>query len=319
MTMEIGVGLWTFQSTAHHPRAIGAQYRDFPAVARRVEELGFAHLWLGEHRFWYDAWCPAPLMPIAAAAAATTTLRFGTAMALLPQHDAERLRQQVHSVSAIAGNRLELGVGLGHRDAEFDGVGVPRTLRGRRMEAGLDVLLREPAVLPAIKVWVGGMAPAALRRLGRRGLSSLMPQTLSATATRRAIDTIAEAAGEAGACRGRIGMLKDIWVDVDGSRGREWFLPRLRQHYLEEAGAWWVLKGDKHGFARPDDLETQVDRVVDSAIVGTPDEVTEELDGLAADGVEQVVARLNFDFVEPTRLDETMELFASTALKAVAR
>ena len=318
MTLEVGVGLWNFQSTAHHPRSLGREYGDFPAVARRVEELGFAHLWLGEHRFWYDAWCPAPLMPIAAAAAATTTLHLGTAMTLLPQHDPERLRQQVETVRAVAGDRLELGVGLGHRDAEFDGVGLARNRRGRRMEAGLDVLLRGPRVLPVTQLWVGGMAPAALQRLGRRGLSSLMPQTLSSDVTRRAIGTITEAAHEGGVEPGRIGMLKDVWVDVDGRRGREWFLPRLRQHYLEEAGSWWVLKGEAHGFARPDDLRHQVERVVDAAVVGNPDEVVEQLAGLAADGVESVVARLNFDFVDPRALDEAMELFAGTVLKAVS-
>lgn len=319
MSLEVGLGLWTFQSTAHHPRSFGREYGDFPAVARRVEELGFAHLWLGEHRFWYDAWCPAPLMPIAAAAAATTTLRLGTAMALLPQHDPERLRQQVESVRAVAGDRLELGVGLGHRDAEFDGVGLARNRRGRRMEAGLDVLLRDPQVLPGHRIWVGGMAPAALERLGRRGLASLMPQTLSGDATRRAVRTIAEAAAGAGATRGRIGMLKDAWVGIDGGRAREWFLPRLRQHYLEEAGAWWVLKGQTHGFARPDDLREQVERVVDSAVVGSPDEVAERLSALAEDGVESVVARLNFDFVDARTLDAAMELFAGTVLKAVSR
>lgn len=318
MSLEVGVGLWTFQSTAHHPRSLGREYRDFPAVARRVEELGFAHLWLGEHRFWYDAWCPAPLMPLAAAAAATTTLRLGTAMSLLPQHDPQRLRRQVDAVRDIAGDRIELGVGLGHRDAEFDGVGLARNRRGKRMEAGLDILLAEPSPLPATSIWVGGMAPAALQRLGRRGLSALMPQTLSGGATRRAIDTIAAAADEAGSAPGRIGMLKDVWIDDDGRRTREWFVPRLRQHYLEEAGAWWVLKGDTHGFARPGDLLAQVERVVDSAVIGTPDEVAEQLAGLTEDGVQQVVARLNFDFVSPSRLDEAMELFAGTVLKAVA-
>lgn len=319
MSLEIGVGLWTFQSTAHHPRSLGREYADFAAVARRVEELGFSHLWLGEHRFWYDAWCPAPLMPIAAAASATTTLRLGTAMTLLPQHDPERLRQQVTAVDEITGGRLELGVGLGHRDAEFDALGLGRPDRGRRMEAGLDVLCREPAAVPPERLSVGGMAPAALRRLGRRGLSALLPQTLDAAATQRAARTIDDAARAAGAVRGRLAMLKDVWVDADGNRAREWFLPRLRRHYLEEAGAWWILKGDTHGFGRPAELDAQVDRVVDSAVVGSPDEVAEHLSGLVEHGIERVVARLNFDFVPAALLDTTLALFAATVLPEVGR
>lgn len=318
MTLRVGVGLWTFQSTALHPRAISRQYRGFAETARRLEELGYADVWLGEHRFWYDAWCPAPLMPIAAAAAATTTLRFGTAMMLLPQHHPERLAETVAAVREVADGRLDVGVGLGHRDAEFDGLGLRRDRRGKAMATGLDVLVQHPAGFDPASVWVGGMAPAALRRLGSRGMSSLMPQTLDAERTRTAIATIHAAADEAGVAPGRVGMLKDVWVDEDPDRAREWFLPRLRQHYLEEAGAWWVLKGESHGFDLPDELERQVDRVVAAAVVGSPEEVADMLTELADHGVDHLVARLNFDFTEGAPLDAALELFAGTVLEEVA-
>lgn len=318
MTVRVGVGLWTFQSTALHPRSIARQYRAFAETARRLEELGYADVWLGEHRFWYDAWCPAPLMPIAAAAPATTTLRFGTAMMLLPQHHPQRLADTVAAVRDLAGGRLDVGVGLGHRDAEFDGLGLRRDRRGQAMSAALDVLVEHPAGFDPASVWVGGMAPAALRRLGSRGMSSLMPQTLDADQTRTAIATISSAAKDAGVAPGRVGMLKDVWVDHDPDRAREWFLPRLRQHYLEEAGAWWVLKGESHGFGLPEELERQVDRVVDAAVVGNPDEVAGKLAELSDHGVDHLVVRLNFDFTEGPPLDAALELFAGTVLKGVA-
>lgn len=313
MAIEVGVGLWTFQSTAHHPRSLARQYREFPAVARRIEELGYSDVWLGEHRFWYDAWCPAPLMPIAAAAAVTTRLRFGTAMMLLPQHDPVRLADVAGTVRALADGRLEIGVGLGHRDAEFDGVGLRRNQRGKRMETGLDEF---GARFDPASVWVGGMAPAALRRLGSRGMSSLMPQTLSEAATRRAVDTITEAA-DAGVPRGRVGMLKDVWVDL-GEYDAGWFRSRLREHYLEEAGAWWVMKGEQHGFAMPEELNAQVERVVDSAVVGSSAEVAAQLAELERLGVDHVVARLCFDFVDPPLLDRALEEFAASVIQAVS-
>ncbi|MBB3665533.1 MULTISPECIES: LLM class flavin-dependent oxidoreductase [Prauserella salsuginis group] len=316
MGVDLGVGLWSFQSTVSMPRSLPGLYRDFPAVARRVEELGYAHLWLAEHRLWYDGWCPAPLIPVAAAAGATSTLRFGTAVLLLPQHDPRRLRSVAAAVDAAARGRLELGVGLGHRDAEFDGVGLARTGRGRRMDAGLEVLDREPPCGRSNAVWVGGMATAALERIGRHGMSALLPQTLDAAGIRRAVDTVYAAARAAGREPGRIGMVKDVWVDPDGDHARSWFLPRLRRHYVEEAGAWWVLDGS-HGFARPERLDKQVDRAVRSAAVGTPAEVAASVAEAEEAGVDTIVARINFDFVADHELDRQLELLASTVLKEV--
>ncbi|GLX11120.1 LLM class flavin-dependent oxidoreductase [Microbispora sp. NBRC 16548] len=317
MPLDIGVGLWTMQSTASYPHSIPGQYRAFPDEARHVEELGFGSLWLGEHRFWYDAWVPAPMLPIAAGVAATSTLRFGTAMMLLPQHDPDRLAATAASLNALGGRRFDVGVGLGHRDAEYDGLGIARPSRGRRMDAGLDRLTAPVYGLAPDTIWVGGMAEAALRRLGCRGMSAMLPQTLDERALRGAVHTIGEAAAAADVPRGRIGVLKDVWVDTDGARAREWFLPRLRDHYQEEAGAWWVLKGRGHGFSQRDVLDRQVDRVVASAIVGDPGEVAERLAELPACGVDKVVVRLNFDFTYGPALRRALELFAGSVLPLV--
>ncbi|ASR37675.1 hypothetical protein BAY61_24720 [Prauserella marina] len=316
MGVEMGVGLWTFQSTVSGRQSLPRLYRDFPELATSVERLGFAHLWVAEHRLWYDAFCPAPLLPIAAAAAATTTLRLGTAMTLLPQHDPERLRSLAAAVDDAACGRLELGLGLGHRDAEFDALGVARTGRGRRMEAGLQVLDREPRDRRQDAMWGGGMARAALDRIGRYGMSAVLPQTLDAEGIRRAVAIITQAAHDAGRTPGRIGMIRDLWVDPDGANARSWFLPRVRRHYREEAGAWWVLDG-VHGFERPELLDKQVERAATSAIAGTPDEVAARLTALADAGVDTIVARVNFDFVSERALHDQLELLASTVLKAV--
>lgn len=312
MPLDIGVGLWTMQSTASFPHSVPGQYRAFPDEVRHVEDLGFASLWLGEHRFWYDAWVPAPMLPVAAGLAATSTLRFGTAMMLLPQHDPDRLAATAASLNALGGGRFDVGVGLGHRDAEYDGLGIARSSRGRRMDVGLDRLTDPVHGLTADTIWVGGMAEAALRRLGGRGMSAMLPQTLNERALRAAVHTIDEAAMAAGVTRGRIGVLKDVWVDTHGhgARAREWFLPRLRDHYQEEAGAWWVLKGRGHGFGQRDQLDRQVDRVVASAVVGDPGEVAERLAELATHGVDKIVVRLNFDFTYGPALRRALELFA---------
>ncbi len=84
---QIGLSLWTMQSTAARPGLWRALYRRLGEDAQLAEGLGFHAVWLGEHRVWYDGWCPAPLQALAHVAGKTSTIHLGTAMYLVPQHD----------------------------------------------------------------------------------------------------------------------------------------------------------------------------------------------------------------------------------------
>lgn len=339
MGLQIGAGLWTLQSTAAAPRPFPVLYRDLIDRARRVEDLGFASLWLAEHRFWYDGWCPAPLVAAAAAVAATERLRFGTAMVLLPQQDPLRFAETVATLDRLSGGRIDLGVGLGHRDAEFDGLGIRRSSRGLRMDDALDILLGEWSARPlpadaeqfahpgsaanpagarssCPAVWVGGMAPVALRRAARLGLSYLLPQTMYPDEVVKVVDLIRREAASARRPAGRIGMLKDAWLTTSVGQ-RDEFTGRLRNHYMEESGAWWVLKGSYTGFERRDLLDRQLGRITDTALVGTPDEMAERLAVLHKAGADLVVLRFNFDVTSPREVDDQLAGFARDVLPAV--
>ncbi len=338
MTLDIGVGLWTMQSTASAPAAPAALYRRFVDDARRVEELGFHSLWMAEHRFWYDGWCPNPFTAAAAAAAVTERLRFGTGMLLLPQQDPRRLAQTVVTVDRLSGGRLDVGVGLGHRDAEFDGLGIRRASRGARMDEALDVLRAafsgepwhhdgrhlhygpQPALPPPVQrphppLWLGGMADAAVQRGIDRGLSFLLPQTLYPHEVADMAQRIRAGWEKAGVAPGRIGILKDCWVADDAEAARRWFLARTAVHYREEAGSWWVLKGRATGFEEPELLDRQLTRIVETPLVGTPDQVGGELQQLADAGADLVVLRFNFDVTAPWSM-QAMTLFSHTVLPA---
>lgn len=309
--MRIGVGLWTLQSTQSAPRNLPRVYAEFPDHARRVEALGFDSLWMAEHRFWYDGWCPQPLVAIAAAAGATTRLRFGTSMLLMPQHDPLSFARLATSVARVTGDRLDLGIGLGHRDAEFDGMGLRRDQRGAMMTAGLEALSATDRCPP---VWIGGMAPAALARGARHGAGFVLPQTLYPAEVAAHVATIREHADAAGRAPGPIGILKDCWVtDAVGSDADD-VRSRMQRHYTEEAGAWWVLKGEHTGFERPDLLDRQLQRVFDTALIGPVDDVVASLRELEAAAVDLVVLRFWFDVTAGPEAWASMARFADHAL-----
>ena len=221
---HIGVGLWTMQSTATAPANPTALYRVFAEDALVAERLGFHSVWTAEHRGWYDGWCPAPIHALAVAAARTDRVRLGTAMLLAPQHDPVRLARAIATLDRLSGGRVDVGAGLGHRDAEFDALGLRRDRRGQRMEEALGALAavwagelgdEPPAQRPGPPVWVGGMAPAAIARAARHGHGLMLPQTLRPHEMRAIVEDYRDQAG----APGRVGALCDIWIEDDRDRG----------------------------------------------------------------------------------------------------
>lgn len=312
--VHVGLALWSMQRTQAVPGPGWPQlYADLQTDAQLAEALGFASLWVAEHRFWYDGWCPQPLIAAASALSATRTLTVGTAMHLLPQHDPARSAAAFYALRGLFGDRFELGVGLGYRDEEYDGVGLARSRRGRLMDAALDELTaRRPAGSPPPKVWVGGMAPAAIRRAASRGLSLLLPPTLAPREIVALTEQAHEVSAQAGFAPGRVGMVKDLWITDGSAAEREAHVDRLDTHYREYAGSWWLLKGEP-GFSRPDLLDKQMRRTADTSIIGPVDQVIAELNELIEAGVHTLALSISSD-VTRYAYREQMKLIAAEVL-----
>jgi alkanesulfonate monooxygenase SsuD/methylene tetrahydromethanopterin reductase-like flavin-dependent oxidoreductase (luciferase family) len=308
----VGVGLWTMQSTAAAPADPTSLYERFADEAALAERLGFRSAWSAEHRAWYDGWCPALLHAQAFAAARTERIRFGHAIMLVPQHDPVRLARSLATLDRLSGGRIDLGAGLGHRDAEFDLLGLRRDRRGRAMDAALDTLAavwagehgdEPPVQRPGPPVWVGGMAPQAIARAASRGHGLMLPQTLRPHEMRRLVDDYRAQGGP-----GTVGALRDVWVEADPARAAE-FRRRVDAHFREEAGSWWVLKG-RVGFSQPEQMDRQLARIYDTEVVGSSEAVAEGLNALYAAGAEFLVLRVSFDFVGRAELAEQLHALA---------
>src|SRR6202011_1591043 len=118
--MDVGIGLWTMRSTAACPASHPRLYGELAGDARLAESLGFHSLWLAEHHFWYDGWCPTPLVAAGAVLAATERLHVGTGIHLMPLYDPDRAAAEVDWLHRLSDGRFEHGVGLGFRAAEYD-------------------------------------------------------------------------------------------------------------------------------------------------------------------------------------------------------
>ena len=167
------------------PQVVG----QWTTIARRLESSGFATMLVPDN---LDG--PAPLIAATAAAAATSTLRVGTFVAVAGLRSPAMLAWEAGTVQAISQGRFELGLGLGRPDADGDAerLGLRLGPNAGRVEQLRHVLtaIRElpDATRPPVLIAAGG--PRMLRLAGEQADIVALGTGLTATA-----EDLAAAAG----------------------------------------------------------------------------------------------------------------------------
>ena len=159
----------------------------FAVVVDALERLRFDSLWLSE-RISGDA--PDPLTAMAFAAGRTRKLKFGMSVMVLPGRNPIVLAKELATLDRLSNGRLLPAFGLGVADPhEQQAFGIARGERAALFDEALAVLRAAWAegsfthhgnhfhyddltVLPKprqhhVDVWLGGIAPSELRRVGR--------------------------------------------------------------------------------------------------------------------------------------------------------
>jgi len=205
--------------------------------ARRIEALGYAHLWTYDHLSWRryreHAWHAA--MPwLTGIAASTSTIRLGTMVASPNFRHPVTLAKETMTVDHVSAGRFELGVGAGGIGFDATVLGGEVLSPGRRIARFaefvevLDRLLREPTVShrgtyyvvddarmipgcvqePRVPLAIAAGGPKALAVAARHGdawitFGDSAGRDLSASGTERAVRVQLEQLTDACAAIGR--------------------------------------------------------------------------------------------------------------------
>ncbi len=293
MALRCGV-LFGFRNPDESGQDWPSFYADSLGLVEEIDELGYDSVWISEHHFSHDGYCPSVLPMAAAIAARTKRVRIGSNVIVLPLHHPIRVAEDVAVVDNLSGGRFELGVGLGYREEEFETFGVPLKERASRMEESIELMRRawtEPVVHHAgrhfvadgleirpqptrrpVPIWIGARAEVAVRRAGRIGDGFIVSRG------REQVRWFREAAEEAGRDPDALGLSTIRIVHV--AESEEQALKEIGEGllYHENMYASWFKKAgtleheaDLAAFRSVADLPT------DRYILGDPDTVAAKI------------------------------------------
>jgi len=222
--VKFSVGLPTDRVDASDEFVTGAAVAELAAAA---EAAGFAACYVTDHPFPDDRWLATgghhaldPMVVLAVAGAATTTLRLQTHVFVVAYRNPFLAAKSVLSLDRLSGGRVILGVAAGYLRPEFGALGVDFDERneltdeaidamvaawttdgvvadGRHFRARGNTMLPRPVAQPHPPIWVGGNSKRAIRRAVERGQGWLPfpnPQAASRAVKTPAMESVADLA-----------------------------------------------------------------------------------------------------------------------------
>jgi probable F420-dependent oxidoreductase len=257
-------------------------------VAQRAEAVGFRDLWVTsnalDHVYSFDA-----MGVLTFAAAATTRIRVGVSVLVLPVASPVTVAHQVATLDQLSNGRAILGIGIG-REHHYHQFQVPTERRVRRFREGVEVIkalwteskvdyqgdifrlegetmMLKPVQKPRPPIWLGGDHPDAIRRTAIIGDGWMGSGGSSKAVFGRSVPILRAALKEAGRDPEAFPLSKRVFMSVheraDVARA--------------ELDRWFTLV-----YRNPAGTDA-------SGIHGTPDQVRERLEELVDMGANHLL------------------------------
>lgn len=317
----------------------GEQRIDWPGVrdwAKRAEELGFDSAWVSDHLFsdvskyggpsgaWGVMEC---FTTLAAVAATTEKIRLGSLVACNDLRSPALLAKMVATLDALSKGRIEVGIGAGWFEPEYQAAGIPFDppgVRIKRLGEAVQIVkgmlssesfsftgsyykvkeawnLPRSVQSPRPTVWVGGKGDRVAATAGRYadGYNAAWAWTPESYGDR--IHRLEEGARAGG--RDPSSVRKSVGL---------YCLPGSNRAEVEKRWQKYVEAG-RGVFPGTDFAEWKIDK-----LCGTPEEILRRIDEFSRLGVEEVI--LSFGILPFTIADrEAVELFAQEVIARGAK
>ncbi len=269
----------------HHE--IGSDPGAIKALAQGAEELGADNLLLYDHVMGADRDRPGgfegpydkdvrfhePLTTFCFIAGVTSTINLMTAVIILPQRQTALVAKQAAEVAILSEGRFKLGIGTGWNKIEYDVLGENFHNRGARQAEQITLLRKlweadsldfsgkyhsvekasiNPRPEKTIPIWLGGGAPALIKRCGLHG-DGWIPITGPNDTAKAAIEQLKQYRSDAG----------KSWDDF-GIQAQAQFAGGNQEKWASHAQKWRNLGATHMALASHNAGLTSVDEHLDA-------------------------------------------------------
>jgi alkanesulfonate monooxygenase SsuD/methylene tetrahydromethanopterin reductase-like flavin-dependent oxidoreductase (luciferase family) len=138
--VRVRFGVWDhFERRPGIP--LDQQFQQKIELLQEAERLGCVGCQIAEHHLTPLNMSPSPNVFLAALAQATTRLRIGTLVYILPLYHPVRLVQEICTLDNLSGGRLDVGIGRGIRPVELEWFGLDPIEGRERADETLRILV----------------------------------------------------------------------------------------------------------------------------------------------------------------------------------
>jgi alkanesulfonate monooxygenase SsuD/methylene tetrahydromethanopterin reductase-like flavin-dependent oxidoreductase (luciferase family) len=349
----IDIGIAFFPDVDEREKPADRYFAECLDLVELADQLGYQHVRIVEHYFRrYGGYSPNPVVFLAAAAQRSRRMRLITGAVLPAFNHPLKIAGEIGMLDAISGGRAEIGFARAFLPHEFQRFGVSMDESRARFSEGIaivrDLLGREdvahegtfhqfppttslprPTQRPHPPFWVAALSTEeSFRSAGEHGYG-IMAQPVVPESLRHNLDVYRQAWREAGRPgEGRVLLAFHMYCAENGDAARTFAREPVNRYLrvLAEAASEWMAgtsSADYAGYAkmigklRDDNFDSLYER--GSALVGTPDEIVEQLlkYHAACGGFDLASVQFSFSNIAPAQARASLELFAAEVMPAL--
>ena len=317
-------------------------FEESVAQVRLAEDVGFEFCLIAEHHFSDYSIAPSPLLEALAFARATSRIRIGTGVAVLPEWQPLRLADEMAVVDQLSNGRFIAGVGRGFVPFEQERFGVAVDEGRARFEESLDVLVKawtetdftyagqhvridhpttvlpRPLQSPHPPIWLAGASADSVDLVGRRGLTPITSGAAGAERLREQHGEYVRARHKHGRDADPVHVVAQAQVHVAETSAEahatlpfaQWqarAVTRLVEHR--------IARGVLDAAPAVDDPSDEV--LLGRQFIGTPDQIIPRLQALSDAGVTHVSMLMEFGGLDAARIERSIRLIGREVIPAL--